>query len=68
MNRAVTTGTKSQYNTLSDLKGTTIGISRNGRYFQPLIQDRVDDNISCNAQRKPNNGLCYGSSARMAYK
>ncbi|KJA26243.1 hypothetical protein HYPSUDRAFT_213291 [Hypholoma sublateritium FD-334 SS-4] len=36
LNWAVTTGMKSQYNTISDLKGTTIGISRNGSGSQTM--------------------------------
>lgn len=34
--RAVITGTNSQYKDISDLKGTTIGISRYGRYVASL--------------------------------
>ncbi|KAF8169757.1 hypothetical protein BJ912DRAFT_912578 [Pholiota molesta] len=36
LNWAVTTGTKSKFNSISDLKGTTIGISRNGSGSQTM--------------------------------
>ncbi|PPR05794.1 hypothetical protein CVT24_006849 [Panaeolus cyanescens] len=51
IHRAVTTGTKSPYNSIDDLKGTTLGISRNGSgsqtmaYVMALQQGWPTDNL-----------------------
>ena len=68
IDRAVITGKNSKYNSITDLQGTTIGISRLGRWAHFFLSvETVMNTHPPYCQREPDHGVRHGPAAGLGY-